>query len=194
MITRTNRQLIVGSMLSATVLAGCVSQGKYNALQSQNEQLHQQVASQSAEIATAKSKMAADKAQISRLQGAIKYTVNSDLLFPPGGWQMSAAGKQIIAKMAKKLAPTQQNNLLVNGYTDNAPIGPALKRAGITSNQELSQKRADDVMQFLISQGVKPDLVSAHGFGDTNPVAPNTSGKGRAQNRRVELTLGGPVS
>jgi chemotaxis protein MotB len=194
MITRTNRQLIVGSMLSATELAGCVSQGKYNALQAQNEQLHQQVASQSAEIATAKSKMAADKAQISRLQGAIKYTVNSDLLFPSGGWQMSAAGKQIIAKMAKKLAPTQQNNLLVNGYTDNAPIGPALKRAGITSNQELSQKRADDVMQFLISQGVKPDLVSAHGFGDANPVAPNTSGKGRAQNRRVELTLGGPVS
>ena len=194
MITRMNRQLIVGSMLSATVLAGCVSQSKYNALQSQNEQLHQQVASQSAEIATAKSKMAADKAQISRLQGAIKYTVNSDLLFPSGGWQMSTAGKQIIAKMAKKLAPTQQNNLLVNGYTDNAPIGPALKRAGITSNQELSQKRADDVMQFLISQGVKPDLVSAHGFGDANPVAPNTSGKGRAQNRRVVLTLGGPVS
>jgi chemotaxis protein MotB len=52
---------------------------------------------------------------------------------------MSAAGRQIIAKMATKLAPTQQNKLLVNGYTDNAPIGPALKRAGITSNQELSQ-------------------------------------------------------
>jgi outer membrane protein OmpA-like peptidoglycan-associated protein len=47
-------------------------------------------------------------------------------------------------------------------------------------------------MQFLISQGVKPNLVSAHGFGDANPVAPNTTAEGRT-NRRVELTLGGPV-
>jgi chemotaxis protein MotB len=194
MVTRMNRQLIVGSMLSSMVLAGCVSQSKYDALQAQNEQLHQQAAAQSAEIAAAKAQTAAAKAEVSRLQGAIKYTVNSDLLFPPGGWQMSAAGKQIIAKMAKKLAPTQQNKLLVNGYTDNAPIGPALKRAGISSNQQLSQNRAEDVMQFLISQGVKPDLVSAHGFGDANPVAPNDTAKGRAQNRRVELTLGGPAS
>jgi outer membrane murein-binding lipoprotein Lpp len=66
MITRMNRQLIVGSMLCTMVLAGCVSQSKYDALQAQNEQLRQQVASQSAEIA-------AGKAQISRLQGAIIY-------------------------------------------------------------------------------------------------------------------------
>ena len=77
----------------------------------------------------------------------------------------------------------------MNGYTDNAPIGPALKRQGITSNQELSQKRADSVMQFLISQGVKPELVSAHGYGDADPVASNDTAAGRAQNRRVELTL-----
>jgi chemotaxis protein MotB len=50
------------------------------------------------------------------------------------------------------------------------------------------------VMQFLISQGVKSDLVSAHGYGDADPVAPNTTPKGRAQNRRVELTLGGSAS
>ena len=92
-------------------------------------------------------------------------------------------------RLAVKLAPTQQNKLIVNGYTDNAPIGPALKKEGITSNEELSQKRAESVMAFLISQKVKPDLVSAHGYGDANPVAPNTTAKGRAQNRRVELTL-----
>ena len=187
MITRMNRGLIVGSILSTRMLAGCVSQSKYDALQAQNEQLHQQVTAQSTQIA-------ADKAQLSRLQGAIKYTVNSDLLFPSGGWEMSAPGKQIIAKFAAKLAPTQQNKLLVNGYTDNAPIGPALQKKGIASNQELSQKRAENVMQFLISQGAKPDLVSAHGYGDANPVAPNTTAKGRAQNRRVELTLGGSAS
>jgi chemotaxis protein MotB len=128
------------------------------------------------------------------LQGAIKYTVNSDQLFAPGSWQMSAQGKQIIAKMASQLAPTQQNKLLVNGYTDNAPIGPALQQQGVTSNLVLSQRRADTVMQYLVSQGLNSNLVSAHGFGDTSPVASNDTAQGRAKNRRVELTLAGSPS
>ena len=47
------------------------------------------------------------------------------------------------------------------------------------------------VMEYLVSRGVKPDLVSAQGFGDSNPVASNDSAQGRAQNRRVELSLAG---
>jgi chemotaxis protein MotB len=80
---------------------------------------------------------------------------------------------------------------MVNGYTDNVPIGPGLVRQGITSNQMLSQKRADNVMQFIIAQGVKPSLVSARGFGEADPVASNDTPQGRAQNRRVELTVAG---
>lgn len=169
------RFALAGSLLASGLLTGCVWKSDYEALQTQNWQLQQQVASQ--------------QAQISRLAGAIKYTVNSDLLFAPGSWQMSEQGKQIIAKMASQLAPTQQNRLVVNGYTDNAPIGAALRRQGVTSNEVLSQKRADAVMQFLISQGVRPELVSAHGYGEADPVASNSTAAGRAQNRRVELTL-----
>ena len=77
----------------------------------------------------------------------------------------------------------------MNGYTDNAPIGPGLQKMGITSNQVLSQKRAETVMQFMISQGVKPDLVSARGYGEADPVAPNSTAQGRAQNRRVDITI-----
>jgi chemotaxis protein MotB len=175
MTSPIKRHIIVTSLMSALGLMGCVSQSKYDDLQAQNQQLQQQID--------------ADKAQISRLQGAIKYTVNSDLLFPSGGWQMSAQGKQIIAKMAAKLAPTQQNKIIVNGYTDNAPIGPALQKQGITSNEILSQKRAESVMEYLIAQGLNPSLVEAHGFGDAQPVASNDTSKGRAENRRVELTL-----
>jgi chemotaxis protein MotB len=171
----TKRCLIVGSLLSAVALAGCVSRSDYDALQAKNQELQQQVETQAA--------------QISRLQGAIKYTVNSDLLFKPGGWEISTQGQQVIGRLAAKLAPEQQNKILVNGYTDNAPIGRELRRQGINSNQELSQKRAETVMQYLISQGVKPDLVSAHGFGDADPVASNDTPQGRAQNRRVDLTL-----
>jgi len=169
-------------LIPSFLLSACVSQGTYNQLQAQYQQLQQQNAALSAQVA-------AEKAQICRLQGAIKYTVNSDLLFQSGGWQMNDRGKQIITNMASKLAPTQQNPILVSGYTDNAPIGPALQREGITSNQILSQKRAENVMEFLISQGVKPDLVSAKGFGDADAVASNATPQGRAQNRRVELSV-----
>jgi chemotaxis protein MotB len=176
------RLLPVLPTAAVLVLSACVSQGTYDQLQAQYQQLQQQNSQLTAQVA-------AEKAQICRLQGAIKYTVNSDLLFPSGSYQMSDGGKQIIAKMASQLAPTQQNKVVVSGYTDNAPIGPALARQGITSNQILSQKRAEDVMAFMVSQGVKPDLVSAVGYGDADPVAANTTPQGRAQNRRVVLAL-----
>jgi chemotaxis protein MotB len=55
----------------------------------------------------------------------------------------------------------------------------------------LSQKRADNVMQFMISRGVNPSFVSAQGFGDKDPVASNDTPEGQAKNRRVELTVAG---
>ena len=147
-----------------------VSQAQYDSVVAQNQQL---------------------QAHVRRLQSAVKYTVNSDLLFPSGGYELSEAGKETIAKVAQILAPQQQERLVVNGYTDNAPIGPALQKQGITSNQILSEKRADAVMQYMVSQGVKSDLVSARGYGETDPIAPNDTAQGRAQNRRVEITLAG---
>src|SRR3954449_7732387 len=143
--------LLFPVIMVPVILSACVSQSKYDALkaesdqlQAQNQQLQQQAA--------------ADRQQIDRLRGAIKYTVNSDLLFPSGGWQLSAEGQRIIGRMAERLVPTQENKLVVNGYTDNAPIGPRLQREGITSNEILSQKRAENVMQFLISKGLNPSL------------------------------------
>jgi len=168
-------------------LTACVSQSRYDDVVAQNQQLQQQVASFSAQVQ-------ATQTQVGRLQSAIKYTIDSDLLFPPGKWEMSAAGKKVVSKFAHQLAPTQANKLVVNGYTDNAPVGRALQRKGITSNEVLSQKRAENVMEYLISEGVQPSLVSAVGHGEADPIAPNDTAKSRAKNRRVELTLGGPAS
>jgi chemotaxis protein MotB len=162
-------------------LTGCVSQQKYDALQSRYDQLNQ----------TMSSEITAKQMHIERLQNAIKVTVNDQLLFPSGDWQMPATAQQTIAKMVPILAPMQQTKIMVNGYTDNVPIGPGLMRQGITSNLVLSQKRADNVMNFMVSQGVNSGLVSAQGFGDANPVASNDTAEGQAQNRRVELTLAG---
>ncbi len=88
----------------------------------------------------------------------------------------------------------QTQHIVVVGYTDNTPIGPALAQQGITSNQILSQKRAEAVMQAAIEQGVKPELLSADGEGDADPVASNDTPAGRAKNRRVELRTGTATS
>jgi len=175
------RSLLLVTHTSFLFLAGCVSQQKYDALQARYDQLNQTMSSQ----------INSKQMHIERLQNAIKVTVNDQLLFPSGGWQMPADAQQTIAKMAPILAPMQQTKILVNGYTDNVPIGPGLMRQGIISNLVLSQKRADNVVQFMISRRVNPGLSSAQGFGDSDPVASNDTPEGRAQNRRVELTLAG---
>lgn len=178
---------ILATAAVAALVTGCVSQSTYDEQVAQNQQLQTQNQQLQAQNAAAQQ-------QITRLQGAIRYTVNSDLLFKSGSWGMSADGQKVIARLAQKLAPTQQNHLLVAGYTDDAPIGSALKKAGVTTNVELSQKRAESVMQFIISQGVRPELISARGFGESDPVAPNNTPAGRAQNRRVEISLATPGS
>jgi chemotaxis protein MotB len=195
MIHGVKRAFTVVPLIAAPiVLSACVSQSAYDTLQQQYQQAQAQNQQLQAQNQQLQQQVAASQTQVGRLQNAMAYTVNSDLLFPPGSWQMSARGKDIIAKLAQKLAPTQTQKLVVKGYTDNAPIGPALKRQGVESNQDLSQRRADDVMQFLISQGVNPSLVSAQGFGDSDPIAPNNTAKGRAQNRRVVIAIAQPTS
>jgi chemotaxis protein MotB len=181
-ILRTSAILL--PLIAPAALTACVSQSDHDAvvaennqLKSQNQQLQQQVAD--------------DKAHIDRLRGAIAYEVNSDLLFRSGSWELSDDGKAVIGRVTQKLAPTQQVPLVVNGYTDNAPIGKALQRQGVTTNDELSQKRAEAVMQAMIAGGVKADMVTAQGHGENDPVAPNDSKQGRAANRRVEITYGG---
>jgi len=182
--------LYIVSASLALLMAGCVTQGKYDDSQQQNAALQQQYQ----ELQTAMgSEINSKDMQITRMQDAIKLSVNSQLLFPSGGWEMSPEAETTIAKIAKVMAPHQMSKINVNGYTDTTPIGPGLAAQGVTSNDILSQKRADDVMQYMISQGVKPDMVSAHGFGEANPVASNDTADGKAQNRRVELTIEAPA-
>ena len=175
-----SRSALLLSIMAPVFLSACadsggggvsgVSQAQYDSVVAQNQQL---------------------QAHVRRLQSAVKYTVNSDLLFPSGGYELSDAGKETIAKVAQILAPEQQERLVVNGYTDNAPVGSTLQNQGITSNQILSEKRAHAVMDYMISQGVKAEFLSAQGWGEADPVAPNSTESGRSQNRRVEITIAG---
>ena len=69
----------------------------------------------------------------------------------------------------------------VQGHTDS--IGPA------EYNQQLSQRRAEAVRQFLIQRGVKAERISARGYGSSRPIASNTTEEGRALNRRTEIVF-----
>jgi chemotaxis protein MotB len=161
------------------ILSACVPVQQYNALENDYNQLNQQLSGD----------IAAQQVHITRLQYAIKVAVNSDLLFPSGSWQMPPQAAQLIGRMAPILAPFQQTQIIVTGYTDNVPIGPELRAQGVESNRQLSLKRAQTVANYLMSQGVRPNLVSARGLGDADPVASNETPQGRAQNRRFEITL-----
>ena len=166
-------------MLTAMLLlTSCVSRQKYGALEARYQELASEIGD--------------NQMQIARLQDTIKLTVNDELLFPVGGWQMPVRARQTLATLIPILTSMQQTEIRVNGYTDNGPIDPKLMRQGITSNLVLSWMRADSVMHFMISQGVSPSMILAQGFGDAEPVASNDTAAGRARNRRVEVMLAGP--
>ena len=188
-----NKVPMMSLAIAALLLAACVSQTKYDESQANltsEQQKNAEMEKQYQELNQAMgAEVGAKSMQISRLQHAIKVSINNELLFPSGGWEMPDAAKTSIAKIARVLAPHQTNHVNVNGYTDSTPIGPGLAKQGITTNVILSQKRADNVMNYMVSQGVNQKLVSSHGLGEADPVASNDSADGRAQNRRVELTL-----
>jgi chemotaxis protein MotB len=158
--------------LGALILSGCVSQSQYDAAVAENQQL---------------------KAQLAALQAQQKYVEAADLLFPPGGFHLSPAGQAELANnIAPKLRNLQNAKIVVYGFTDNTPVGSQLQRQGIPDNLVLSTRRAAAVVTFLVSQGVNPNIIAAKGVGDTRPVASNDTPQGRAQNRRIEITVQGP--
>jgi len=173
------RTLLVLSVSALGLLSACVvSQQKYNNLDQAYSQLQQAYQG--------------DEVQIRQLQGELRITIRDKILFTEGGFTLDAKAKQVLAKMAPTLNGFKNTKIVVRGYTDNEPIGPGLRRLGITTNLDLSSKRADNVVDFLLTQGVDKNLISAQGMGDTNPVASNSTPDGKAQNRRIEVTLVGP--
>ena len=93
--------------------------------------------------------------------------------------------------MAPTLSGFKNTKVVVRGYTDNVSIGAELRNQGIATNLDLSSKRADNVVDYLIRKGVSQSLISAQGMGESSPVASNATSEGRAQNRRIEVTLMG---
>ena len=159
--------------LVTLLLSACVSQQQYDTIVAENNQL---------------------KAQIAAAQAQNSFVEAGDLLFPEGGYRLSPAGQ---AELTNNIVPKLRNlppnaKIVVYGHTDNLPVGPGLQQQGIPDNLVLSTRRAADVANFLISQGIPAASISAKGFGDTHPEASNDTPQGRAKNRRIEITIQGP--
>lgn len=69
----------------------------------------------------------------------------------------------------------------ISGYTDS--------NGSLEDNKTLSQKRADAVKAYFISQGVSADRINSVGYGESNPITSNDTEEGKAQNRRVEIEI-----
>src|SRR3954462_4337445 len=118
--------------LTARILGACVSQSAYE--------------KQGAELQQARSQAAAQQAEIAKIQQEQKWVVAGDMLFPEGGCQLSANGKQALNRYVPKLQSLRSAKVVVYGYTDDKPVGPGLQRAGVANNIDLSSRRANNVV------------------------------------------------
>jgi chemotaxis protein MotB len=120
-----------------------------------------------------------------------RFVFSSEVLFPPGGADLSFEGQAEVAKVAGILQgviddiPSNIDWILrVDGHTDDVPITGGV----FADNWELSQARALSVVRYMIDVlGLPPERLSANGFGQYQPVDPADTVEARARNRRIEL-------
>jgi chemotaxis protein MotB len=117
--------------------------------------------------------------------GRMVLQLANDVLFDSGRTDVKPSGKDALTQVAAILKTIGDRHFQVAGDTDNVPI----QTAAFPSNWELSTRRAVEVVHFLVAQGMRPELLSAAGYGEFDPIAPNDAAEGRARNRRTEITL-----
>ena len=121
-----------------------------------------------------------------------RFVFQSEVLFPVGSADLTAAGQDQIRALAatlKQIAaeiPPDVNWLLrVDGHADRQP----LDRGRFGSNWELSAGRAIGVVKLLIAEGIPPNRLAATGFADYQPLDTSDTPDAYAKNRRIELRL-----
>src|SRR6266404_814087 len=107
----------------------------------------------------------------------------SDVLFDTGSYTLKPGAREKLAKISGIVLAHVGLSLQIEGHTDSV--------GGDDFNQQLSERRADSVRDFLAEQGVAPSSITARGFGKMQPVASNDTAEGRQRNRRVELVVNG---
>ena len=104
-----------------------------------------------------------------------------DVLFEVNGFALKPGATRNLDKIASYLRQFKNAKASIEGHTDST--------GAAEYNNQLSQKRAEAVLNYLVGLGVEEDRLSAKGFGQPLPVAPNDTPEGRQRNRRVEVVL-----
>jgi outer membrane protein OmpA-like peptidoglycan-associated protein len=109
-------------------------------------------------------------------------TLSGEVLFASGKSDLMSGAQAKLSEVADALTKEDKDSkVVVEGHTDS--------QGGASYNQDLSQRRAQAVRDYLVTRGMASDRVTAAGFGPTRPIADNTSPEGRANNRRVEIVV-----
>ena len=121
-----------------------------------------------------------------------RFVFQSEVLFPAGSADMSAAGQEQIRKLATTLKaisadipPDIKWILRVDGHADRQPLG----RGAFATNWELSAQRAINVVKLLVDEGIPASRLAATGFGEFQPLDTSDTAASYARNRRIELRL-----
>lgn len=120
-------------------------------------------------------------AQVKEDERGVVITLSGQVLFASGKSTLLPAARDALDNVAAALKANPNRDIIVEGHTDSM---------GSTSfNEDLSQRRAVSVREYLIEQGVPSEMIRARGRGEEEPIETNASAEGRANNRRVEIVL-----
>ncbi len=126
-------------------------------------------------------KMRGTGVSVTRNGNNIVLNMPNNVTFDSSSSSLKPAGANTLTGVAMVLKEYPKTAVNVAGYTDST--------GGRPLNMTLSQQRADSVASSLITQGVAANRIRTVGMGPDNPIASNSTAEGKAQNRRVEITL-----
>ena len=124
--------------------------------------------------------------------GVSKFS--SDILFDSGSAKIKSGADPLLTDFANILneGEARRLSIMIAGHTDDRPIGKPSTRKNHPTNWHLSAHRAIEVLSRLQKKGLKPSRMQASGYGEYQPLVPNTSEASRRQNRRVEIYVLAP--
>ena len=155
------------------------------AAEAETEKARQAAAQAEAEKAQLRAQLLAQLNSILQTRDSARgLIVNmSDVLFDTGSYTLKPGAREKLAKISGIVLAHPGLTLQIEGHTDSV--------GGDEFNQQLSERRAGSVRDFMADQGVPAPGITARGFGKTQPVASNDTPEGRQRNRRVELVVNG---
>ena len=118
--------------------------------------------------------------------GAVDLIMPGNITFATDSAVIASSFTGTLNQLASTLSQYDKTTITVRGYTDNT--------GSAAYNQRLSQDRANSVANYLIRSGVPAGRVQSVGYVMSSPVASNATPEGRAQNRRVEISINPPAS